>query len=191
MKTGLTENTINRLQLGAGVFLKNYAKGTPIAASDIIGATRGGGTFSAVPTIRQVAVDGAPVYVKGLEVIDEWVITLSVANFIEFSDEAIAKAFGGGFVVEGGTTQEPDVTITANRTIESTDYDDVWWVGDSSDGKNLVIHLKNALSLGGFVVTFNDKGEGTFPATFTAHYAYDANNADWAEEAPFEIIKEN
>ena len=63
LKTGLTERTVKKLQLNAGVFLSQYTKGGTISETNIIGATRGGGSFSAVPTIHQVAVDGAPTYV--------------------------------------------------------------------------------------------------------------------------------
>lgn len=188
MKTGLTDRTSESLQLNAGVFLTSYTKGGTISSSNIIGATRGGGTFSAVPTIRQVPVDGAPTYVKGTEVIDDWVVTLAVANFIEFTEGALKNALGGG--ATSTTNTGGDKIITASRTIAAADFKDIYWVGDTSAGDNIVIHLKNCLNLTGLVATFNDRGEGTYPVTFTAHYAYDSSNANWAEDAPFEIILE-
>lgn len=183
LKTGLTERTVQNLQLNAGVFLKNYSKGVAINETDIIGATRGGGSFSAVPTIHQVAVDGAPTYVKGLERVDDWVVTMSVSSFLEFTADALAVALGVG--VTTGTNDASDKQLTVKNVVNAGDYQDIYWVGDLSNGKNVVIHLKNCLNLTGLVITANDRGEGTYPITLTAHYA----TTD-LETAPFEIIIE-
>lgn len=183
LKTGLTERTTQSLQLNAGVFLTTYGKGVDIKKEHIIGATRGGGTFSAVPTVHQVAVDGAPTYVKGLERIDDWTVTLSVGSFLEFTVDALALALGLG--VSKTVDSSSDDVIKVTTTIESGDYQDIYWVGDLSNGKNVVIHLKNCLSLAGLTITGNDRGEGTYPLTFTAHYA-----TDDLENAPFEITIE-
>lgn len=181
--TGLTERTVQNLQLNAGVFLKTYAKGVTIDSDDIIGATRGGGTFSAVPTVHQVAVDGAPTYVKGLERVDEWVVTMSVAALLEFTADSLALALGVG--VTKGTNDASDSTLSVKSTVNAGDYQDIYWVGNLSNGKNAVIHLKNCLNLTGLVITANDRGEGTYPITLTAHY--DVTDLD---VAPFEIILE-
>lgn len=183
LKTGLTERTTTSLQLNAGVLVTTYAKGTDISASDILGATRGGGSFSAVPTIHQVAVDGAPTYVKGLERVDDWVVTLSVANFLEFTADALKMALGVGATVS--TVATTDKKITVERKISAGDYQDLYWVGDLSNGKNVVIHLKNCLNLTGLTVTMNERGEGTYPLTFTAHF-----EPDDIDTVPFEITLE-
>lgn len=183
LKTGLTSTTPQNLQLNAGVFLKSYTKGTSISASDIIGATRGGGSFSAVPTIHQVAVDGAPTYVKGLERIDEWVVQFSVNAFLEFTADLLARALG--VAVTDTTVNDVDHKLTVSHSIASGDYKTIYWVGDLSNGQNVVIKLNNALNLAGLTITANDKGEGTYPLTLTAHY--DISDLD---TAPFEIIIE-
>lgn len=188
MKTGLTERTIKNLQLNAGVLLKSYTKGGAISESNIIGATRGGGTFSAVPTIHQVSVDGSPVYVKGLERVDEWVVTLAVSSFLEFTPESLSSALAVAVKKE---SVADGTKLTCSRTVAAGDYQDLYWVGDTSDGKNIVIHLKNCLNLTGLVITQTDKGEGTYPVTYTAHYdAPTTAQADF-ETAPFDIIFED
>lgn len=180
MKTGLTERTVKSLQLNAGVLLLNYTKGGEIAANDILGATRGGGSFSAVPTMHQVAVDGAPTYVKGLERCDDWVVTLNT-TMVELNEEALSRAFGVG-VSKSGTT---DKTFTVKNTVASTDYKDLYWVGDLSSGQNIVIKIKNALNTGGLNLTFSDRGEGTYALALIGHYALDD-----LETAPFDLIYE-
>ena len=146
LKTGLTDRTIVNLQLNAGVLLTKYTKGTDIEEDDIIGATRGGGSFTAVPTVHQAAVDGAPTYTKGLERVDDWVITLN-ATMVEVSDEAISRALGVGVTkTETGTGTTKDTTFTVKRTVNDADYKDLYWVGDLSNGQNVVIKIKNALN---------------------------------------------
>lgn len=180
MKTGLTSRTIESLQLNAGVLLTAYTKGEDIAEEDILGATRGGGSFTAVPTMHQVAVDGAPTYVKGLERCDDWVVTLNT-TMVELNEEALSRAFGVG-VSKSGTT---DKTFTVKNTVASTDYKDLYWVGDLSNGQNVVIKIKNALNTGGLNLTFSDRGEGTYALALIAHYTVDD-----LETAPFEITIE-
>ena len=66
MFSGFTAGTAKHLQLDAGAFLKNYDPTQDTwetaKATKLIGATSGGGSFSAVPTVRRIEVDG----VKGV-----------------------------------------------------------------------------------------------------------------------------
>ena len=185
LKTGLTDRTIVNLQLNAGVLLTKYTKGTDIEEDDIIGATRGGGSFTAVPTIHQAAVDGAPTYTKGLERVDDWVITLN-ATMVEVSDEAISRALGVGVTkTETGTGTTKDTTFTVKRTVNDADYKDLYWVGDLSNGQNVVIKIKNALNTSGLSLTFSDRGEGTYALALIGHFTVDD-----LDTAPFEMTIE-
>ena len=180
LKTGLTSRTITSLQLNAGVLLTSYTKGVDIEEDDILGATRGGGSFTAVPTMHQAAVDGAPTYVVGLERCDDWVVTLN-ATMVELNDEAITRALGVG-VTKTGTT---DKVFTVKNTVNTTDFKDLYWVGDLSNGQNVVIKIKNALNTGGLNLTFTDRGEGTYALALIGHYTVDD-----LETAPFDITFE-
>lgn len=182
LKTGLTERTIVNLQLNAGVLLTKYTKGTDIEEDDIIGATRGGGSFTAVPTVHQAAVDGAPTYTKGLERVDDWVITLN-ATMVELNDDAVSRALGVGVVKTGGDTA--DTVFTVKRTVNDADYKDLYWVGDLSNGQNVVIKIKNALNTSGLNLTFSDRGEGTYALALIGHFT----TAD-LDTAPFELTIE-
>lgn len=176
--TGVTTNTKKNLQLGAGVFTTEYTEGGTISSSAIIGATRGGGSFAAVPTIRQIEADGLPTYTKDFEVIDEWTATLNT-TMIEFKKDAVLLALGGG----AKATESGQVTkITASKEITAEQYKDIFWIGNLMDGRKAVIKLKNALSLSGFNLTITNKGEGTYAVTLTGHY--DLEDLD---TAPFEI----
>ena len=185
LKTGLTDRTIVNLQLNAGVLLTKYTKGTDIEEDDIIGATRGGGSFTAVPTVHQAAIDGAPTYTKGLERVDDWVITLN-ATMVELNDDAVSRALGVGVVkTETGSGTTKDTTFTVKRTVNDADYKDLYWVGDLSNGQNVVIKIKNALNTSGLNLTFTDRGEGTYALALIGHFTVDD-----LDTAPFELTIE-
>ena len=176
--TGFTNRTVTNLQLNAGVLVTSYVKGEAITEQQIIGATRGGGSFTAVPTIHNVAVDGVPTHVKGLERIDEWVITLNT-TLVEFNKEAIKIALGGG--VQSTTEVGGDTIYKCNNDIIAGDYQDIYWIGNTSNGTNVVIKINNALNLTGFNLTISDKGEGTYPLALVGHYdATDLNTAPFS-----------
>ena len=171
--SGFNETTAQKLLLDAGAYFKNFIVGTDtfdsaVTASKLIGATSGGGTFSAVPTVRKIEIDGVKGSAKGLEVIDEWIVTL-MANIKEVSPESIQLALGAA-TIENGTTGYKK--ITAKNYIEDADYlDNIVWVGKLSGSDTpVIIEILNAISLGGLTLNMADKAEGLIPTTFTAHY---------------------
>lgn len=183
--SGFTATTAENLLLDAGAFFKNFVVGTDtfdsaVAANKLLGATQGGGTFSAVPTVRPVPIDGVKGTAKGMQVLDEWVVTL-MANIKEVTQESIKNALGAATVVNGPTGYKK---ITANNQIQLTDYiDNVVWVGKlAKTDTPVVIVVKNAISLGGLTLNMTDKSEGLIPTTFTGHY-----DATALDTPPFEI----
>jgi len=61
--SGYTEKTAENLLLDAGAFFINFDIeeddfDSAVADGKLLGATRGGGSFSAVPEIRAIEVDG-------------------------------------------------------------------------------------------------------------------------------------
>lgn len=183
--SGFTAKTAENLLLDAGAFFKNFVVGTDtfdsaLAEGKLLGATQGGGTFSAVPTIRKIEIDGVKGAAKGLEIIDEWVVTL-MANIKEVTQESIMAALATGVAVNGPTGYKK---ITVNNYIQLTDYiDNVVWVGKlSKTDTPVIIVVKNAISLGGLTLNMSDKSEGLIPTTFTGHY-----DATALDTPPFEI----
>ena len=186
MFTGLSKNTPKHLQLDAGAFLKNYdvTKDTWATAKEtkLLGATVGGGSFSAVPTVRNIEVDGVKGAVKGLTAIDEWVVTLT-ANVKEITAETLKMALAGG-VSAAADTPAGYTKITAKGSIDDTDYaDNITWVGRLSGSADpVIIVVKNALATNGLTISFADKSEGMIPVTVTGHYSLDD-----LETPPFDI----
>lgn len=183
--SGFTATTAEKLLLDAGAFFKNFIVGTDtyataVAANKLLGATQGGGTFSAVPTIRRIEIDGVKGAGKGLQTIDEWVVTLT-ANMKEVSEDILKLSLSTGVSVVGSTGYKK---ITAANDIALTDYvDNITWVGRlSGEVLPVIIQVKNALSTGGLTLATVDKGEALIALTFTGHYDSTA-----LDTPPFEI----
>ena len=186
--TGLTSKTPENLLLDAGAFFLNYdpATDTPETASaKLIGATQGGGSFSAVPTVRQHEVDGAPTNTAGLETIDDWVVTM-VANAKEVTADNLQLALGAA-KSEASLSGGPEgySKISGKSAIEDGDYkDNITWIGKlKGSQKPVMILLKKALSLNGLTLTVADKNDAVIPITLTGHYSLDD-----LETPPYEIF---
>lgn len=184
--TGFTQDTAKRLLLDAGAFVKDFEPATDtwdtVKTTKIIGATQGGGSFSAVPTIRRIEIDGVKGAAKGLEALDEWVVTIT-ANVKEVSAEALALALASSTNAPAGTPEGYN-KIAANNSIELTDYlENITWIGKlSGSDQPVIILVKNALCTNGLSLTMADKAEGVIALTFTGHY--DPSELD---SPPFEI----
>lgn len=190
--SGFTKETPEHLLLDAGAFFKNftYEPGATdndtyeeaVLAGKLIGATKGGGEFSAVPTVRQIEVDGVKGRAKGLEKIDAWDVYLK-ATILETTEEAIMASLCAA-TVDTEMDEKYDV-IKGKSDIEIDDYiDNVTWVGKLSGSEEpVIIMVYNALNTDGLKITVQDKSEATIPATFYGHY-----DADKLDEPPFTIF---
>lgn len=175
--SGFTTETAKSLLLNAGAYFKNFNVGTDdfdsaVAAGKLIGATKGGGEFSAVPEIRQIEVDGVAGRAKGLETIDSWDIYLK-ANVLEVKEATIQSGLAASSV-DSSTNTDYDI-ITASNNLEVSDYiDNITWVGTlSGSDKPVIIQIFNALNTEGLKFSTTDKAEATISLTFYAHYTQD------------------
>lgn len=191
MISGVSSNTAKHLQLDAGAFLKNFDPTTDTwlsaKASKLIGATAGGGSFAAVPTIRRIEVDGVKGATKGFEALDEWQVTMT-ANMKELTADVLKMALATGTSTD---TKSPDSAssnnykkIVASNELADSDYiNNITWVGRLSGSQTpIIIILKNALCTNGLTLTTQDKNEGVVAVTLTGHY--DPSDLD---AVPFEI----
>lgn len=185
MISGLTANTAKHLQLDAGAFVKNYdpSKTFEQNKANIIGATAGGGSFAAVPTIRQIEVDGKKGAVKGFEALDEWTVTLT-ANVKELTVNSLKLALAAA---DTTTTGVPSgyTKIEGRNEIADADYlENVAWVGRLSGSQTpVIIIIYNALATSGLNLTFADKAEAVAAVTLTGHYALES-----LDKPPFAIL---
>ena len=196
--SALRAETFDKLQLNAGILLKdlNYSSVTDSAAlktaianiisggsspiGTLVGATRGGGTFTVTRETRTPEIDGMRYGFKGSDFVDSTDAYLST-TLIEITPDNIADLLATGTA----TTSGKKTTIKMSTAITSSDYlTNICWVGDLADGQLVLICLKNAINTADFTFTYTDKGEGTLAAEFHARQA-SVNDYD---EAPFEIV---
>ena len=178
--TPLRRDTYRSLQLNAGITLVNYdissyttaedlktALATAITAgTNLLGATRGGGTFTMTREIRQVEADGARFRFVGGEIVDSADAYLS-ETLIEITPAHLKHVLGNVDVTTSGTKS----VIDFRTAFEDGDYlQNVVWIGDTSEGF-VCIDLKNALNTADFTFTFADKNEGTVNVEYHAHQA--------------------
>lgn len=170
---GISASTAQHFLLDAGAFFKDFDVDTDTVATaktagKLIGATKGGGLFRAVPTWRTIEVDGARGKVKGTEILDAWEVTLE-ANVVEVTTETINLALS---VVEESDHKEGTYTkIEGRNCIQLTDYvDNITWVGTLSGSEDpVIIQVYNALNNKGLELTMEDKNEGVIPLSFTGY----------------------
>ena len=169
--TVIPQSTFEELQLDAGVLLNKFAPDSPTepADEDIICATTGGINASCVPTYSDMGedVDNCPVNMKELKHLDSWECKISFTS-IGTSPESIKLALGAADI----STNK----ITPRKDLKQTDFFDIWWVGDRADGGMVAIHLKNALSTGGFTIQTTKNGKGQVSVELTGHVSMNAQD---------------
>ena len=184
--TQIRSDTMQNIQMNAGIIASDFTVGTgTIDEDDILGATTGGIQFQAAPEFTDFGedIDNCPKNTKELKQITSWEATMS-GTFVAINADT-AKILTAAADLASNK-------ITPRNELKSTDFMDLWFIGDYSDvntGTNagyIAIKLINALSTGGFQLQTTDKGKGQFAFTFTGHYSIDAQDT-----VPFEIyVKE-
>ena len=198
-KTGITQDTYQKLILDAGVVYADY--GISGKQATILGATRGGSEFNVETEYKQVEVDGAPGPVVGDQRIVSVTATLT-ANFIEMSRQLLAMAVPGVETV-GNSAQintpmnnpydEAGILIDnvnyyeIKRKLEKTlpnfrYFDNIVIAAELSGSKRPVIcGIKNAIANSNLQLSFADKDESVLAITFRG--SFDPN--DLTEEPWF------
>lgn len=182
---GLTSKTPQRLLLDAGAFFKNFDMDTDtfesaVTAGKLLGATKGGGSFSAVPAIRKIEIDGVRGSVKGLGVLDTWEVKLG-ANIVEVSADTLASALAiadkvagtDGTATGGADLSGYDIITGRNRILDADYIGNVTWVGTLSGSlKPVIIQVLNALNEKGLELSFEDKSEGVVETEFMGNFDF-------------------
>jgi hypothetical protein len=191
--TPLRKETYEKLQLNAGITLVDFdyssisdaealkaaIQAAKSSGTKLLGATRGGGTFTITREIRQVEADGVRFRFKGSEIVDSADAFLS-ETLIEVTPEHIKSVLGNADIATSGHK----TTISLRTAIEDEDYlENIVWIGDTSKGF-VAICLYNALNTADFTLTFADKSEGTINCEFHAHQG----DVDDFDDVPCEIV---
>ena len=183
--TKLPENTFEELQLNAGILLSSFTPATAeITESTILGATSGGVSFKDKPTYKDFGedIDNCPKNTKELKRLESRDIKIS-GTFLTVNTTRAKSLIATADIGSSDSTK-----ITPRDEIKTSDFSDIWWVGDYSDkngatnGGYIAIRLIDALSTGGFSIQTGDKKKGQFAFEYSAHYSLSNTDA-----VPYEI----
>jgi len=176
---GVTDDTYRRLIIDAGAVYKDYGESGEV----LIGATRGGNSFSVETEYREMVVDGAKGPVKGSRRITRVVAKLT-ANIIEFSPDVWQLMFPGSSQADYPLVSPTHTQITRALTISNDDYPvNIALVGQVSGSNDpIVCIIDNPLADSNVEVGMADNDEGVVALTFTAHF-----DPDDLDDEPWEI----
>ena len=182
--TQIPATTFQNIQLNAGILVDTFTPSTG-TIGNLLGATTGGVQFSDTPEYSDFGedIDNCPKNMLELKRLDSHDVKMS-GTFVTLSAET-AK-----ILVAAGDVDSSDAThIVPRNDLLTTDFEDLWWIGDYSDqntGNNagfVAIHMMNALNTGGFQIQSGDKAKGQFAFEFTGHYSMNAQ-----DQVPYEIF---
>lgn len=161
----VSQDVFDEFQVDAGVLLNSFDPADPeLVDANIICATTGGINPTCVPTYSDWGedVDNVPNGMKELMHLDGWETSLGFTA-LNTTAEVIRMALGAADIgAENGA-------IIPRRDLQDTDFADVWWVGDRSDGGLVAIRLINALSSSGFSLQTTKNGKGQIAVTLNGH----------------------
>lgn len=172
--TQIPANLFKEIQLNAGILVDSFNPATGVIGN-IVGATSGGLTFNANPTFEDFGadIDNCPKNTMELKKQTDVDVSLS-GTFVSITVSSAKRSIGASDIAVADSTK-----IVPRRDLATSDFEDLWWIGDYSDkngtnnGGFVAIHMMNTLSTGGFQIKSNDKGKGNFAFTFTAHFSID------------------
>lgn len=182
--TKVPEDTFEKLQLNAGILVDAFTPATGVIGN-ILGATTGGINFTSNPSFTDFGedIDNVPNNMMELKHLVGFDPTMG-GTFLTCTP-ALAKSLVGAADIDVS-----DATHVIPRAILlSTDFDEVWWIGDYSDvntGENagfMAIHLMNALNTAGFQIQSTKDNKGQLAFEYHGHYSIEDQ-----ETVPFEIF---
>ena len=171
---GISADTVKNIAFGAGTIHKGlkYTPGQSDTAGtwnfeeSCVGATKGGSSVKITPTFYSVQPDGSTVAVKNFKRKTGETATMEV-NLLELTEEIIKASVVG----KNGTSEASDYSLIQSKdAIEEGDYwENIAFVGETLDGKNIIVILPNALCTSGLSIEGKSGEESVGKFTFECH----------------------
>ena len=169
---GVTAKTVQNIQFGAGTIHKGlkYTAGSGTGSwnfeESCVGATKGGSSLKITPEFYSVQPDGSTVAIKDFKRKVGETATMDI-NLLELTADIIKSAVVG----EDGTSADTNYNLIESKdAIAEGDYwENIAFVGETLDGKNIIVILDNALCTSGLTIEGKNKEEGVGKYTFECH----------------------
>lgn len=176
-------DTFEKLQLNAGILVTDFNPATGVIGT-ILGATTGGISFASNPEYTDFGedIDNVPNNTMELKHLVAFDPTMS-GTFLTCSPNMVKSLAGAADVDADDTTK-----VIPRAELLTTDFSDVWWIGDYSNVNTgegagfLAIHLMNVLNTSGFAIQSSKDAKGTMSFEYHGHYSIEDQ-----ETVPFEI----
>lgn len=175
-KNGVSTSTPKNIMFGAGTIHKNLTYNSTQKTwnfnDSIIGATQGGSKITIEPKFTDIEVDGASVLVKGLKVKTGESAKMEI-NFIELTKDIIKGAIVGK---DGTSADDKYDLIESKASLEDSDYfENIAFVGETLDGRNIIVIMDNAVCTSGLEAEGKNKTEAVGKYTFECHADLDGD----------------
>lgn len=182
--TQIPADTFQHLVLNAGILVDEFtpADGT---IGNLLGATTGGITFNANPTYSDWGedIDNCPNNTMELKRIDGFDPVMS-GTFLTVTGSSLESLVGSATKTSTSGVDK----VVPNNELSTTDFKEVWWIGDYSDKNTgatagfMAIHLLNALNQTSLQITTTKNGKGQLAFEYHGHYSLNAQDT-----VPFEV----
>lgn len=181
--TQVPADTFEKLQLNAGILVDDFTPATG-TIGNILGATTGGIQFATNPSFTDFGedIDNVPNNTMELKHLEYYDPAMS-GTFLTCSPALVKSLVGAADIGASDTTK-----VIPRAELLSTDFDDVWWIGDYSDVNTgddagfIAIHLMNALNTAGFQIQSTKNNKGQLAFEYHGHYSIED-----METVPFEV----
>jgi len=166
--TKIPQNAFDRMQIDAGVILRTFNPDNSVEPSDsqIVCATKGGVSITCVPKYTDMGddVDNCPAGTMELKKLEGWNCGM---KFVSLGADASDIKLALGCAGTSGNAVVP------KKNLESSDYADIWWVGDCAGGGMVAVCLKNSLSEKGLDFQSGRNAKGQLVIELKGHIAID------------------
>lgn len=182
LATKMPDKVFEHIQTNAGVILSEFRTSgeSPWAVdvTKIIGATSGGVSFTDTPSYTDYGedIDNCPKNTMELKRIDYREVKLS-GTYVSVTPAQVKSLAASADLDAGGLEIKP------RSELKVEDFEDIWFVCDYGTNNAIAIHIKNALSTGGFALQTTDRAKGTFAFEYTGHYSLET-----PEDVPYEVF---
>lgn len=165
---GITANTVKNIQFGAGTIHKGLKHTGSVwnFEESLVGATKGGSSVKITPEFYTVEPDGSSVAVKDFTRKIGETAEMEI-NLLELNANVLKASVIGE---EGESTIDGYTLIQSKDTITEGDYwENIAFVGETLDGKNIIVILPNALCTSGLSIEGKSGEESVGKFTFKCH----------------------